>query len=104
MMSHKDPTISSQTKYAYQFTKTKRFPQPNPMYFDFHTAVLKHSTQTTHNSQGAGLPSAMVRRLTSHSFFPKHLLPPATASNPPSRSPKDSPSVAPAKNHRIGHT
>ena len=44
---HKDHTLQSNTKYAVAFSKTKRFPTTNPMYYSPHSAALKLSTPLT---------------------------------------------------------
>lgn len=46
---HKDNTLPSTTKYAYQFAKTRRFPDPNPMYSICHADAPRPFTALIHN-------------------------------------------------------
>ena len=46
----KHQTNNSTAKNAYQFSKTQRFPPPNPEYFSSYLGAKMHSTLTTANS------------------------------------------------------
>ena len=52
--THKNTITPSNTKFSYQFSKTPRFPHPNPKYSTSHTVAPKPSTPTTHNYPNEG--------------------------------------------------